>query len=207
MAEKEKKAEPAATAPATPSANTGGKKEAAAPSGGLMSKTPVVLGGVMLIEAAVLFAGFKFLGGSGPQQAAAEIKSSEGHGGSSAAGHDGQAAPATDKNRAIEISVVDFRAPNKRSGRTFIYDVSIFVVTKGEFEKQVKGIIKDREALIKDRIRTIIADSDPEKLGGGSEAGLETFRRQVKHQLEDIVGEGMIEEVLVPRCIPFRTDF
>ena len=46
--------------------------------------------------------------------------------------------------------------------------------------------IKDREALIQDRIRTIIAQSDPEKLGGGSEPGLETLRRQVKYQLDDV---------------------
>ena len=46
-----------------------------------------------------------------------------------------------------------------------------------------------------------------EKLGGGSEPGLETLRRQMKHQLDEIIGEGMIEEVLIPRCIPYRQDF
>ena len=61
--------------------------------------------------------------------------------------------------------------------------------------------------MITDRVRTIIAQSDPEKLGGGSEPGLETLRRQVKYQLDEIVGEGVVEEVLVPRCIPFRTDY
>ena len=78
---------------------------------------------------------------------------------------------------------------------------------KSEYEKQVKDTLKEREALIKDRVRTIIAQSDPEKLVGGSEPGLETLRRQVKYQLDTIVGEGMIEEVLVPKCIPFRTDY
>ncbi|MGH7214988.1 MAG: hypothetical protein ACREIT_09525, partial [Tepidisphaeraceae bacterium] len=67
--------------------------------------------------------------------------------------------------------------------------------------------IKERDALIRDRIRTIIAQADPEKLGGGSEPGLETLRRQVKYQLDEIVGEGMVDEVLVPRCIPFRADY
>jgi len=57
------------------------------------------------------------------------------------------------------------------------------------------------------RIRTIIAQSDTEKLGGGSEPGLETLRRQVKYQLDEIIGEGMVEEVLVPRCIPFRAEY
>src|SRR3954453_1629396 len=41
---------------------------AAKASGGLLSKTPLLLGGVMIVEAAVLFAGFKFLGG-GPKGA------------------------------------------------------------------------------------------------------------------------------------------
>ena len=71
----------------------------------------------------------------------------------------------------------------------------------------MKDTIEARKALITDRIRTIIAQTDPEKLGGGSEPGLETLRRQVKYQLDHIVGEGLIDEVLVPRCIPFRTDY
>jgi flagellar basal body-associated protein FliL len=107
----------------------------------------------------------------------------------------------------VEINVVDFRAPNKVNGRTFLYDVSIYIITKGENEEKAKQTIKDREALIKDRVRTIIAQSDPEKLGGGSEPGLETLRRQVKYQLDEIIGEGMVEEVLVPRCIGLRTDY
>ena len=80
-------------------------------------------------------------------------------------------------------------------------------VCKSEYEKQMKEALKEREGLIKDRVRTIIAQSDPEKLVGGSEPGLETLRRQVKYQLDTIIGEGMIEEVLVPKCIPIRTDF
>ena len=94
-----------------------------------------------------------------------------------------------------------------QSGRTFLYDVNIFVMTKSDFEKRVTDTIKAKKALIEDRVRTIIAQNDPEKLGGGSEPGLETLRRQVKHQLDEIVGDGLIEEVLIPRCIPFRTDF
>ena len=53
----------------------------------------------------------------------------------------------------------------------------------------------------------IIAGIDPQKLNGAVEPGLETLRRQVKYQLDQIVGEHVIEEVLVPRCIPYRTDY
>src|SRR3954447_11666368 len=182
----------------------------AAAKAGLITKTPVLLGTVMLLEAMVLFAGFKILGGGAPSSAAgAELASTEGddgHGDPHGSGHSGGGKSSGPK-KAVELLVLDFKAPNKASGRTFLYDVAIYVVTKAEHEKQVKDTLKEREALIKDRIRTIIAQSDPEKLTGGSEPGLETLRRQVKYQLDIILGEGVIEEVLVPKCIPFRTDF
>ena len=195
-----------------PSPPGGEKKDAKAGKGAaaLLAKTPVVMGGVMLLEAVVLFAGFKFLGaGAPPVDAASVAHLDDGHGDGAhgAAGKGDGAGAAADKRKTVEVNVLDFKAPNKMAGRTFLYDVSIYIVTKNEFAEQVKQTIKDREALIKDRVRTIIAQSDPEKLGGGSEPGLETLRRQVKYQLDEIIGEEMIGEVLVPRCIPFRTDY
>jgi flagellar basal body-associated protein FliL len=213
MAEKPKK-EPEAAPPAKKEeAPKEHGKAAGGGGGGFLTKLPVLLGGVMLIEAVVLFAGFKFIGGGSPRAAiGAELAAEKSApAGGDAKGGEGEKSGATgaaaDPKSSVEISVVDFRAPNKMSGRTFLYDVSIYVVTKAEYEEKVKATISSRDALIKDRIRTIIAQSDPEKLGGGSEPGLETLRRQVKYQLDEIVGEGLISEVLVPRCIPFRTDY
>ena len=201
MAEEAKKKPEASAAPAA-------KKEEAPKSEkpkakGLFTKTPVLLGGVMLLEAAVLFAGFKFMN-RGPHTAAGAELTTEGetsHGEAEGEGKGGE------KKGAVELPVVEFRAPNKQSGRTFLYDVAIYAVAKGPNAEKVKTSLKDRERTVQDRIRTIIAQSDPEKLGGGSEPGLETRRRQVKHQLDEICGEGMIDEVLVPRCIPFRADY
>jgi flagellar basal body-associated protein FliL len=214
MAEKPKK-EPEAAPPADKkdAAKDHGKEAGGGGGGGFLTKLPVLLGGVMLIEAVVLFAGFKFIGGGSPRAAigaelAAEKSAPAGGDAKGGEGEKGGTAAAVDPKSSVEIPVVDFRAPNKLSGRTFLYDVSIYVVTKAEFEEKVKATISARDALIKDRIRTIIAQSDPDKLGGGSsEPGLETLRRQVKYQLDEIIGEGLISEVLVPRCIPFRTDY
>lgn len=209
MAEKPKK-EPAE--PALPPAGAEKAEGAKKGAGGLMSKTPVLLGLVMIIEAAVLFAGFKFLGG-GPKAASA-VELAHDEGGSEEPKLDAHGNPIpdsgkkkVDKDHAVELNVVDFKAPNTQNGRRYLYDVSVYVSVKGEFEAKVKDRIKDRDALIRDRLRTIIGQMDPEKLGGGSEPGLETLRRQVKSQLEIIIGDGMIDEVLVPRCIPFRADF
>jgi flagellar basal body-associated protein FliL len=200
--------------PESPAADKS-KEPVAAPAtkaggGGLLTKTPVLLGGVMLLEAVVLFAGFKFLGSGAHHADGADLvsESSSAHGekGEGKEG-EGKGGAVVDKKKVVEVPVLDFKAPNKQSGRTFLYDVNIVAVSKGEFEEKVKTNIKDHESLIKDRVRTIIAQSDPEKLGGGSEPGLETLRRQVKYQLDEILGEGMVDEVLIPRCIPFRTDY
>lgn len=215
MAEKEAKKPDKADAPAKTPGDEKGEGKAKGGIGAMLGKTPVMIGAVMVLEAVVLFAGFKFLMG-GPKQAdgaiaATESAKTEEGGGHGEGGHGGEGKDAgavkLDKNAQVELQVVEFRAPNKQSGRTFIYDVSIFAVTKNENKKKVEDTIKAREALIRDRVRTIIAQSDPEKLEGGSEPNLDTFRRQLKVQLDDVIGEGLIDEVLVPRCIPFRTDY
>src|SRR5690348_14446382 len=176
---------------------TAGKKNASS----LVTKTPVLLGGVMLIEAAVLFAGFKMFGGGTPKAASGAELTENVHGD----GHGEGKQP--DKKKIVELHVVDdFRALNKANGHTYFFDVSIVVLSKTESADKVKQTIEDRGALIRDRIRTIIAQSDPEKLVGGAEPGLETFRRQVKYQLDEIIGDGMIDEVLVPKCI-FRAEY
>jgi flagellar basal body-associated protein FliL len=206
--------------------------KAAKGGGGLFSKTPVLIGGAMVIEAIVLFAGFKMLGGGAKPAAANEVatatdtdtksdseKSSdktEKPSSETAQSKGGEASGESakpgetrshDKRKKAELTVVDFRAPNKQGGRTFLYDVNICISIRADAEEKTKAILKDNDALIKDRIRTIIAESDPEKLGGGSEPGLETLRRQVKYQLDEIVGPDIIDEVLVPRCIPYPVNY
>jgi flagellar basal body-associated protein FliL len=191
----------------------GADKKAAAGGGGMLTKTPILLGIVMIIEAMVLFAGFKFLGGGAKTASAVELTHEEGghdeHGDEHGDGHGGGGATKkgpTEKERPVDV-LQNFKAINGQNGRRFIYDVTVSAWVKGEFEEKVRERIKARDALIRDRMRTIIAQMDPDKLAGGSEPGLETLRRQIKSQLEIIIGDGMIEEVLVPQCTVFRADF
>lgn len=198
MAEEAKK-KPDATGGAGADKAAGGK--AAAGGGGIgamLGKTPVMIGAVMIIEAMVLFAGFKFLGGGPQPVAGADLAVTE--------TPDGEASVSADPGDWVEIQVVEFRAPNKVSGRLLLIDVSIYMAVKSQHQQKAADMLKARGALITDRIRTIIAQSDPERLGGEAEPGLETLRRQIKYQLDEILGEGIVEEVLVPRCIPIRAD-
>ena len=213
----------------------------------MLTKTPVLLGIIMTVEAAALFAGFKMFMSSGPQAAEAvllvpegadksadaahgadakkdaghgpekkadaahaEPKKDDGHGAAAAdhgAGHGDAGAAGHGKGLPVEVALVEIRAPNKLSGRTFIYDISVYAVVKDTKAEEFKAAVKSREASIRDRIRTIVAQLHPDKLGGGNEPGLETLRRQIRYQMEDIAGDGVIDEILVARCIPFRADF
>jgi flagellar basal body-associated protein FliL len=179
------------------------KKSAGGGAGAaILRSTPALLGVVMVVEALVLFAGFKMFNGSPQSAGADEVETTDGANGTLKG-----IGVKSEKKKVIELNVLEFKAPNKQTGRLFLYDVSVFVTVKTEFKERVEAAFKEREATIKDRVRTIISQSDPEKLGGGTEPGLETLRRQVKHQLDEIIGDGMIEEVLIPRCIPYRQDF
>src|SRR5688572_11221965 len=114
MAEKaDKKADAAAAA--APAKDAGGEKKDAKAAGGLMSKTPVMLGLVMVLEAAVLFAGFKFLGG-GPKAASAidlvKDDAKVGHGADD--GHGGKT-KTVDRGALVEVNVVEMKALNAQN--------------------------------------------------------------------------------------------
>lgn len=165
----------------------------------IWTKTPVLIAGVMVIEAAALFAVFKLLGAGSAKATSAEV--------ALATGPDHAQPGATPAASMTEIPMLSERFPNVMSGRRFLYDVAIVALVKSENKAAVEDLFRTRESMIKDRVRTIIAQSEPSKLGGGDEPGLETLRRQIKHQLTEIAGrEGLIEEILIPRCIPFRVD-
>src|SRR5688572_33475708 len=97
----------------------GSPSSGAARGGALLTKTPVLLGGVMLLEAAVLFAGFKFIGGGPAPVAGAELAHDAAHGEDSH-GDGGKSSAAADAKSFVEVEVLSFRAPNKQSGRTFL---------------------------------------------------------------------------------------
>ena len=181
---------------------------------GMLSKLPVLLGGVMTVEAVVLFIALKGFGGPA---------SAEAHGpehGEVAYQLDDHGEPVLDDHgnpiplephpegpELVEVQVDSFRAQNQLDGRTYLYDVDISVQVPGEVADDVKAKLEASTGLVRDRMTRIIRSIDPQKLNGTVEPGLETLRRQVRYQLDLIVGEGLIEEVLVPRCIPYRTSY
>ena len=219
--------------------------------GGLLAlakKTPVLLGGAMVIEAVVLFAGMKALGGGADAAHGAELTlehaegddahaggddahaegsaeaADDGHGEPAAHGADaahgeasghgeasahGDAAPdkPIDPKSAAFVPLVQTRGTKSADGRTYLYQLQLAALTTGKNKKQLESLVTDRAALVQDRIRTIVAEIDVEKLRGEQEPGLETFRRQVKYRLNQIAGAEIVDEVLVQDCVLHRVDF
>ena len=104
----------------------------------------------------------------------------------------------------IEQLVVEMRAPNMKTGKTYLYDFTVVATFKQEDLDAVQERLLKREHMINDRLRTIIAISDPKDL---KEPGLEILRRQIKVELETILdSKDIIQEVLIPKCTPLRTD-
>ena len=92
-----------------------------------------------------------------------------------------------------------------KSGRLFLYDIEVYAKTKKEKAETLKKMLESYKATIEDRLNRVVRAAEPQDL---QEDGLETIRRQVKHELSQIVGdEKMIEEILIPKCTPFKVDY
>ena len=104
-----------------------------------------------------------------------------------------------------ELPVVQLKAPNVTTGKLYLYDLEVQAVVEQGHRSQVEAVLANRKATIEDRLAKIIRAADQQQL---QEPGLETLRRQVKYELEQIAGqEGLIKEVLIPKCTPFRADY
>jgi flagellar basal body-associated protein FliL len=159
---------------------------------------------VMAVEGGGIYFAVKFFGG-GPQTAAAEglaaPVASGGHGG----GHGSEGEAATSVTTDAELQVAKLKAPNMKSGRLFLYDIEVYAKTKKEKADTLKKMLEGYKATIEDRLSRVVRSAEPQDL---QEDGLETIRRQVKHELGQIVGdEKMVEEILIPKCTPFKVDY
>ena len=106
------------------------------------------------------------------------------------------------EEKFVEVDLVKGKLPNNIGGRLFTYDLQIVAKVNEKDKAKATELFAARDAETRDRIRTIIASSDPKSLG---EPGLETLRRQIAYQLEQDLGKDgkdLVKEVLIPKCTP-----
>ncbi len=156
--------------------------------------TLIVIGGVMLAEAGLIIGAMKMFGSEPEPAMAADGEGGEG-------GVDGEGAG--DATALAEVCLAEVDASNNRTGRQYMYHLQVFALIEAEQKEALDKIIEERRATIQDRINTIIRAADPKQL---NEPGLETLRRQVKFELQKIIGEGaIIHELLIPELLQSRS--
>jgi flagellar basal body-associated protein FliL len=155
---------------------------AEAPKKNSMMKMAIVGVVVLILEGGTV--GVTMMMSSGPKKAMAEapVKVVE--------------PPAKD----VEVKLLAETFPNNVSGRLYLYNLQVVAKVDEKNKTRATDLFAERDAETRDRIRTIIASSDPKSL---NEPGLETLRRQISYQLEQDLGkEGkdLIKDILIPKC-------
>ncbi len=148
----------------------------------------LVVAGLMLAEGVGIYLAMKTLG-TDPQAVEANAGDEKG------VGPDGQPADAMD----VELAICKLDAFNKKTGKLLMIHIEVVVIVSPEERKRIEKLIELRQKTISDRITTIIRNADPKYL---NEPQLETIRRQIKFELDKIVGaEDLVKEVLIPNLL------
>jgi flagellar basal body-associated protein FliL len=109
----------------------------------------------------------------------------------------------------IEELVVADKFQNTRSGRTYLYDMEIYMVVRKRNQELVKKQLEMRKAQVRQDIRTIISRAEPNQM---LEPTLASLTRQIQAVLDDRIGRDaqdgkpLVESVLITKCTQFRVD-
>ncbi len=165
------------------------KKDEQKPKQKLPLKTILVILGILLLEGATIGIVMVVRGGPKPAEATDPIGASEQN---------------IEKEMA-EVSIAkDFTVDNYVAGRSRII-VTLEVTAKVQKANldNLQARVTEHETEIRDTIRSLISSSQPDQL---QDPKLQVIKRDILVGIEKIVGEGLIEKILVPNWQSFRQE-
>ncbi|MEM9063918.1 MAG: hypothetical protein AAGB51_00345 [Planctomycetota bacterium] len=154
----------------------------------------VIITAVLMIVEAIAVFGLVTVMGSGPSGAdAATLDGSE----------------QDDRERLVEIELIENKFPNNTTGRIWLWDTQIYLQVRVKNEEFVNGEIERRRAEITTGLRELFSRAQDRHL---SEPGGETMTRQLTAFVNDVFGddpdgESRIERVLLTKLAGFPADF
>ncbi|HVP09727.1 MAG TPA: hypothetical protein VMV94_00910 [Phycisphaerae bacterium] len=169
-------------APAADQAANGKKKKSLATFG--------LFGGVMVVEGLAIFLCMRFFG-SHPDPTL---------------GVEGIQVQASQPwKESAELEVAKLRVQNNNGQRTVLCSVTVVVRVHQSDADKVKEFLENRKNTINDALSRIIRSADEKHL---NEPGLETLKRQFRFELSSLINDdAIIEQVLIPECMPLPTGF
>lgn len=168
------------------------EKKDAAPEPAKKGKFGLVglVGGIMVVEGVAVFMCMKFLG-SDPDPTV---------------GMEQTQVPTTRPwQESNEIMVAKVRVLNNSGAKAMLYNVKVVIRVNHQKEQRVADFIESRKNTVQDVISRVIRSAEERHL---SEPGLETLKRQVRHELGALLGDdSLIEQVLIPECMPMPAGY
>jgi len=157
-----------------------------------LNATVIAVVVVSVVEAGVFYAAMKLFGG-GPQVAYGEQE------------HVMEGQPPAAEKATLEITVVDkFRAPNRTSGRAYIFEMDVIVKVPASRKERIESLVAQHKAEIADHLARIVRAADVSVL---YEPELKTLRMQVRRAMSEMAEDpDIVLEVLIPRCVPYLSD-
>ncbi len=164
--------------------------DAPAPSRKPKLGTIGLVGGIMVVEGMAIFMGMKMLG-SNPDPTV---------------GMERGLTPTTRPwEESQEISVAKVRVLNSNGPKAMLYNVKVVTRVHHSNQARVQEFIEGRKSTVEDAISRVIRSAEERHLG---EPGLETLKRQIRHELGGLLGDdNLIEQVLIPECMPMPTGY
>ena len=148
-----------------------------------------VFSGAMIIEGVAIFAAMKMFGHEPDPTVGMEVAHST-------------TKPWED---STELPVASLRVPNSNGARTMLYSVKVVARVNGKERDKVKEFLEKRKSTIEDTLSRVIRSAEEKDL---AEPGLETMKRKFRFELNALVGdEQLIEQVLIPECMPIPAGF
>jgi flagellar basal body-associated protein FliL len=148
-----------------------------------------IFGGVMVVEGIAIFLGMRFLG-SHPDPTV---------------GVEGLQVATQPAVEAQEFDVANLRVLNRNGPRAVLYSVRVVITASSAKKEKVEEFLKNRKSTIEDAMSQVLRSAEEKYL---AEPGLETLRRQLRHELNQLMkDEETIEQVLIPEFTPLPTGY
>ena len=145
-----------------------------------------LFGGVMIIEGLAIFFAMKTFGGQPHKLEAEEMVPTS--------------KPASE---FLELEVANVRVPHVTGSRTTLYAMRVVALVKHDELEEVKSTFEAKKWTVTDTVSRVIRQAAESEI---SEPRLETLRRKMKFELNELCGaEHAIEQVLIHECMPLST--
>jgi len=170
--------------------NTAGSNEVQKTKAKMSLKTIIILLAVFLLEGGAISLFFVVKGGPAPAEGSDPITGTEQN---------------PEKAFAEVILAENYQVVNYTVGRSRIM-VTLEVAAKVESEQkeQLEAEVKEHSKEILNTIRIVVAGADP--LDIKQDPKLQVIKRDIRTGVENIVSEGLIQEILIPVWQPYSDE-